>query len=60
MKLFKHVNRLIGTLGLPVRDERPLDFRLTQEDIEAELHYARPDQAPGTGTLRVTFVEAGS
>lgn len=59
MKLFKHVNRLIGTLGLPVRDERPLDFHLTQEDVEAELHYARPEQQDsGAETLRVTFVEA--
>lgn len=60
MKLFKHVNRLIGTLGLPVRDERPLDFHLTQEDVEAELHYARPEQDSPAENLRVSFVEAGT
>lgn len=57
MKLLKRVNRLIGTLGLKGRDERPLDIHLTQEDVERELHY--PQQAPEAQdqTLRVAFME---
>lgn len=57
MKLFKRVNHLIGSLGIPVRDERPLDFHLTQEDIEAELHYPRHDLSASAESLRVTFVQ---
>lgn len=58
MKLLKRVNRLFETLGRAPRDERPLDFHLTQEDVETELHY-RPEEPPAEN-VRVTFAEAGS
>lgn len=58
MKLLKRVNRLFETLGRTPRDERPLDFHLTQEDVETELHY-RAEEPPAEN-VRVTFAEAGS
>lgn len=60
MRLLKRVNRLIGTLGIQPRNKRPLDFHLTQEDIETQLHYPRPTLAPESATLRVMWIEAAT
>jgi len=57
MKLFDRVHRLIDHLGLQPHDEQPLDFRLTQEDIEVELHYPRQDMAQEPDVVRVTMLE---
>lgn len=45
MKLLERVNRLFDHLAIAPRDERPLDFHLTAEDIEDELHIPHPFEA---------------
>lgn len=57
MKLIKRVNRLFGHLGLTAREERPLDFHLTQEDIESELHYPQ-ETTEWKPEVRVAFLAA--